>query len=93
MKRFLDHPVVELERRENETFVRVAEGDAADQKIREILTRNPPGRGLSRPENRGLAQVLWAPQGDLSLGKLSGDLVADIRTALDVQVSDPSSPW
>ena len=91
MKRFLDHPVVELERRENETFVRVAEGDAADQKIREILTRNPPGRGLSRPENRGLAQVLWAPQGDLSLGKLSGDLVADIRTALDVQVSDPSS--
>ena len=91
MKRFLDHPVVELERRENETFVREAEGDAADQKIREILTRNPPGRGLSRPENRGLAQVLWAPQGDLSLGKLSGDLVADIRTALDVQVSDPSS--
>ena len=91
MKRFLDHPVVELERRENETFVRVAEGDAADQKIREILTRNPPGRGLSRPENRGLAQVLWAPQGDLSLGKLSGDLVADIRTTLDVQVSDPSS--
>ena len=91
MKRFLDHPVVELERRENETFVRVAEGDAADQKIREILTRNPPGRGLSCPENRGLAQVLWAPQGDLSLGKLSGDLVADIRTALDVQVSDPSS--
>ena len=91
MKRFLDHPFVELERRENETFVRVAEGDAADQKIREILTRNPPGRGLSRPENRGLAQVLWAPQGDLSFGKLSGDLVADIRTALDVQVSGPGS--
>ena len=91
MKRFLDHPVVELERRENETFVRVAEGDAADRKIREILTRNPPGRGLSRPENRGLAQVLWAPQGDLSFGKLSGDLVADIRTALDVQVSGPDS--
>ena len=91
MKRFLDHPFVELERRENETFVRVAEGDAADQKIREILTRNPPGRGLSRPENRGLAQVLWAPQGDPSFGKLSGDLVADIRTALDVQVSGPGS--
>ena len=30
MKRFLDHPFVELERREHETFVRVAEGDAAD---------------------------------------------------------------
>ena len=91
MKRFLDHPLVELERRESESFVRVAEGDAADQKIREILTRNPPGRGLSRPENRGLAQVLWAPQGDLSFGKLSGDLVVDIRTALDVQVSGPGN--
>ena len=91
MKRFIDDPFVELKRREHETFVRVAEGDAADQEIREILTRNPPGRGLSRPENRGLAQVLWAPQGDLSFGKLSGDLVADIRTALDVQVSGPGS--
>lgn len=91
MKRFLDHPSAELERRENGSFVRVAESEAADEKIREILTRNPPGRGLSRPENWGLAQVLWAPQGDLSLGKLSGDLVADIRTALDVQVSGPGS--
>lgn len=91
VKRFLDHPSAELERRENGSFVRVAEGEAADEKIREILTRNPPGRGLSRPENWGLAQVLWAPQGNLSLGKLSGDLVADIRTALDVQVSGPGS--
>jgi len=91
MKRFLDHPAVELERRENGNFVRMAENEAADEKIRAILTRNPPGRGLSRPENWGLAQVLWAPQGDLVLDKLSGDLVADIRTALGVQVSGPGS--
>lgn len=91
MKRFFDHPSAELERRENGSFVRMAESEAADEKIREILTRNPPGRGLSRPENWGLAQVLWAPQGDLALGKLSGDLVADIRTALGVQVSGPGS--
>ena len=91
MKRFLDRPSAELERRENGSFVRMAEAEAADEKIREILTRNPPGRGLSRPENWGVAQVLWAPQGDLALGKLSGDLVADIRTALGVQVSGPGS--
>lgn len=90
-KRFLDHPVAELERRENGSFVRMAEGEAADEKIRAILTRNPPGRGLSRPENWGLAQVLWAPQGDLAIDKLSGDLVADIRTALGVQVAGPGS--
>ncbi len=91
IKRFLDHPSAELERRENESFVRVAESEAADEKIREILTRNPPGRGLSQPKNWGLAQVLWAPQGTLVLGKLSGDLVVDIRTALDAQVSGPGS--
>lgn len=91
MKRFLDRPSAELERREDGRFVRMAEGEAADEKVREILTRNPPGRGLSRSENWGLAQVLWAPQGDLSLGKLSGDVVADIRTALGVQVSGPGS--
>ncbi len=91
MKRFLDRPSAELERREDGRFVRMAEGEAADDKVREILTRNPPGRGLSRAENWGLAQVLWAPQGDLSLGKLSGDVVADIRTALGVQVSGPGS--
>ncbi len=91
IKRFLDHPSAELERRENESFVRVAESEAADEKIREILTRKPPGRGLSQPKNWGLAQVLWAPQGTLVLGKLSGDLVVDIRTALDAQVSGPGS--
>lgn len=89
-KRFLDRPIAELERREKERFVRLAEGDAADDRVREILTRNPPGRGLARPENRGLAQVLWAPQGELALQGLSGDVVAGIRESLGAQVSGPS---
>lgn len=90
-KRFVDRPSAELARREGSRFVRLAEGDAADEKAREILTRNPPGRGLARPENWGLAQVLWAPQETLSLGSLSGDVVADIRASLGVQVSGPGS--
>ena len=90
-KRFLDRPPAELARREGSRFVRLAEGDAADEKAREILTRNPPGRGLARPENWGLAQVLWAPQGNLALASLSGDVVADIRASLGVQVSGPGS--
>lgn len=57
-KRFLDHPSSNLERRESGRFVRLAEGEAADQQVREILTHNPPGRGLARLENWGLAQVL-----------------------------------
>ena len=86
-KRFLNDASSKLERKEDGRFVSLAEGQAADEAVRKILTRNPPGRGLARPENRGLAQVLWAPQGDLSVSKLSGDLVADIRSCLGVQAA------
>lgn len=90
-KRFLDRPIAELERQERGRYVRLAEGDAADDRVRELLTRNPPGRGLARPENRGIAQVLWAPQGELALPGLSGDVVASIRESLGAQVSGPGS--
>jgi len=90
-KRFLDRPSAELERREDGRFVRVAEGEAADDRVRELFTRNRPGRGLARPENSGLVQVLWAPQGNLAVSKLSGDLVTDIRTALGAQLAGPGS--
>jgi DNA repair exonuclease SbcCD ATPase subunit len=90
-KRFLERPSADLARQEGGRFVRVAEGDAADERAREILTRNPPGRGLARTENWGLAQILWAPQGSLALTTLSGDVVADMRTALGVQVAGPGS--
>ncbi len=90
-KRFLDRPSSNLERRENGRFVRLAEGEAADQQAREILTHNPPGRGLARPENWGLAQVLWAPQGDLALAELSGDVVSNIREFLGAQISGPGA--
>ncbi len=90
-KRFLDRPTAELERRERGRFARLAEGDAADDRVRQLLTHNPPGRGLARPENRGLAQVLWVPQGELALPGLSGDVVARIRESLGAQVSGPGS--
>lgn len=86
-KQFLDGPSALLERKERGRYERLAEGTAADEKAREMLTKNPPGRGLSRQENWGLAQVLWAPQGNLAVGPLSRDLVSDIRAMLSAQVS------
>ena len=90
-KRFVDRPSSDLARQEGGRFVRLAEGDAADERAREILTRNPPGRGLARPENWGLAQVLWAPQGNLALAGLSSDVIANIRASLGAQVSGAGS--
>jgi len=86
-KQFLDSPSAGLERKEEGRWRPFAEGPGADERTREILTKNPPGRGLARPENWGLAQVLWAAQGSLVLTPLSGDLVADIRTMLSAQIS------
>ena len=90
-KGYLDARKSVLERKEKGRFRRVAEGVAADDQVRAILKSNPPGRGLSRPENWGLAQVLWAPQGDLPYEEFSGDLLADIRTSLGVQVAGPET--
>jgi len=87
MKRFLDNPTSRLERKENGRFVPLAENNKADEKVRVILTRNAPMKGLARLEHWGLAQVLWAPQGDLAFKELSGDVIADIRTSLGTQVS------
>jgi DNA repair exonuclease SbcCD ATPase subunit len=85
-KRFLDEPFARLERKEKGRFARLAEGVSADDTVRQMLTQNPPGRGLARQENWGLAQILWAPQGNLAISKLSGDLVSDIRSMLGVQI-------
>jgi len=90
-KGFLDRAHCELERREDRRFVPFSEGEKADQFVRSLLTKNPPGRGLARRENWGLAQILWAPQGELALSSLSGDVVSDIRQMLGAQVSGPES--
>jgi len=90
-KQFLDSANSKLERKENGQFVSLAQANAADERIRAILTRDAPGRGLSKPENWGLAQVLWASQGNLAIGELSGDVLVDIRSSLGAQVSGPEA--
>lgn len=90
-KQFLDGPISKLERKEDGRFVSLAQGDAADEMVRQILSWNAAGRNLVKSQNWGLAQVLWAPQGDLALKDLSGDVVADIRASLGEQVSGPGA--
>ena len=89
-KQFLKSPCCELSRMENDRFVRLAEGDAADQRLREILGGETPGRGVTKPEHWGLAQVLWAPQDGLALPELSSGVTSAIRTSLGTQIADPT---
>jgi hypothetical protein len=47
--------------------MRLAEGEAADKQVREVILTATPGRGLARSENWGLAQVLCAKATSLPL--------------------------
>ena len=86
-KTFLDNPSARLFRMEDGQFAPLADGRNADLKLREILASDAPGRGLSKPEHWGLAQVLWAPQGALPIGALSASVSENLRKALGVQLT------
>lgn len=86
-KRFLDGPMARLERREGGTMVPLCDGHKADEFVQDLFTRRPPERGLAGPQHWGIAQVLWAPQGQLQFARPSEDLVGKIRACLDVQAA------
>ena len=87
-KTFLDGAAARLLRFENGSFQPLADSRNADAKLREIMaTSDAPGRGLSKPEHWGLAEVLWAPQGSLNLDSLSPSVTENLRAALGVQLS------
>lgn len=87
IKRFIDRPGSELLRKEGAVFTRLAEGDPADDKVRELLLGKASGRGLCGSAHQGICQVLWTPQGGISLEALSDDMVSNIHRSLGVQVA------
>jgi DNA repair exonuclease SbcCD ATPase subunit len=86
-KRFLDKPVALLERHDTAGWSRIAEDEAADRHIRELLRAEAPGAGLSSTKHWGILQVLWSPQDSSAAPPLSGNVLADIHAALGVQIS------
>ncbi len=94
-KRFLDEPRSRLFRLEHGRFTPQSEGDAADAKILEVLGAVAAPKGTSQPEHRGLAQVLWAPQGELRLPApkdgFPDALVDRIRASLGAQLAGPGA--
>jgi DNA repair exonuclease SbcCD ATPase subunit len=90
-KRFLNNGSSELFRREEKKFVRLSEGEKADEFVRSLFSAGSPGRGLSKPAHWGSAQVFLVPQGDFEVPELSGNLVEDIQASLGAQVSGPGT--
>jgi len=90
-KIFLDGASAHLFRFEDGKFLPLADSRNADTKLREIIAASDaPGRGLSKHEHWGLAEVLWAPQGDLHLDSLSSSVTENLRAALGVQLTGES---
>jgi DNA repair exonuclease SbcCD ATPase subunit len=88
-KRFLSRPECRLEhRRARGGFVLVAEGKAADRKLAEMLGFDRVS-GAAQVSDLGWMQVLWAPQGELTMPELSGRALEDVRAILGAQLGGP----
>lgn len=86
-KRFLDGASVHIERREGDVWSSFSERDHAEEFLRELIRTATDNPHCSKPESGGLSQVLWVPQGDLSLSSLASNVVECIHRSLDAQLS------
>jgi len=64
-KQFIVQKSCLVERLEEGTsrYVRYMESDGADKWLRSLMDAEAPAKGASKPENWGLAGLLWIPQG------------------------------
>jgi DNA repair exonuclease SbcCD ATPase subunit len=65
-KTFLNKADSLLERHESGAWKALADADAADTRVRELLQSTLPGRGSTTPAHWGLLSFLWARQGELA---------------------------
>lgn len=87
-KRFLDRPHARLDRKEDGRYVPLAEGDAADAKLRQLFCAAAPGQqAAAGPEYWGICGVLWMPQGGLELHGVDATLSATIQRSLGAEVT------
>ena len=86
-KQFLDSPTAKLARKENGSFVPLAESRAADDQARDILAGEASRSGASDKRHWGLAQILWATQGSLQIDDLAAGTRTTIQDSLGAQLT------
>ena len=86
-KRFLDDREARLSRKEDGNWVRLSEGDAVTERLREMFQSTPPGRGASDQRHWGIGQILWAAQGALRVSDPSESALDTIKRSLGVQTA------
>lgn len=63
-KTFLQSPRSFLRHWQHNAWQPIAEADAADQRMQDLLQSSIPGRGATKPEHWGFLGFLWARQGE-----------------------------
>ena len=86
-KQYLDGKAAELSRQEGGRFVPKADGRTADQQVREMLKGEFYGKKDANPQSWGLAQILWAPQGRMDVGEVTGECRQSLQQALGAQIA------
>ncbi|MBC7294477.1 MAG: AAA family ATPase, partial [Thermoleophilia bacterium] len=81
-KRFLVQPSSQLSQLVNGQWELIAEGDAADRKVLELIGGKMPGAGLSKSQHHGIIQALWVPQGSEELPSAWNREVTDTLEAV-----------
>ena len=89
-KRFLHSPMSELSEDRDGEWHLIADGDAADGRVLDLIGGVRPGRGVSKAEHWGLLRYLWARQGETSDWPVwDDDAGARVRTGLAQVDIDP----
>lgn len=65
-KTFLQSPRSRLQQWQDSAWQPIAEADAADLRMQDLLHSSLPGRGATKPEHWGFLGFLWARQGEPS---------------------------
>jgi DNA repair exonuclease SbcCD ATPase subunit len=89
-KRFLHAPTSELSEERNGEWHLIADGDAADSRVLELIGGVRAGRGVTKAEHWGLLRYLWARQGEtVDWPAWDDEAGARIRTGLARVEIDP----
>jgi DNA repair exonuclease SbcCD ATPase subunit len=90
-KHFLDGASAHLETKDGDGWTAFAQGDSADEFVRELLRIGTEKARAAKPEHWGIGQVLWTTQGDLALPGLAPSVVDYIRSSVGAQLTGKGS--
>lgn len=85
-KKFITEAASTLSRLEDGRYVSLARGSDADSMIREMMQATASSRGASDVNNWGISQILFAPQHEIALPELAGNIAQRIRQSFTDQV-------